>query len=117
MLDCACMGSFSSDADGQVEEYLLPLLADSGRGGQPAKAFSAGHRFFSVYHLRRRSLLSPRQAVLTDLLSRWPLVQQLRTGADGTGPESYSQRTKELKPKHHGATATPSICPYCGVGW
>jgi len=54
--------------------------------------------------------------VLTDLLSRWPLIQQIRTGADGTGPESYSVRTENLKPRHHEAKATPSICPYCGVG-
>ena len=54
--------------------------------------------------------------MLTDLLSRWPLIQQIRTGADGTGPESYSERTRNLKPRHHGAKATPSICPYCGVG-
>ena len=54
--------------------------------------------------------------MLTDLISRWPLIQQIRTGADGTGPESFSDRTKNLRPRHDGATATPSICPYCGVG-
>src|SRR6266513_3220226 len=27
-----------------------------------------------------------------------------------------SERTRTLKPKIHGAKATPSICPYCGVG-
>lgn len=53
---------------------------------------------------------------MLDLLSRWPLIQQIRTGADGTGAESYSGRTKNLMPRHHGAEATPSICPYCGVG-
>ena len=25
-----------------------------------------------------------------DLLSRWPLIQQIKTGADGTGPEAMS---------------------------
>jgi formate dehydrogenase major subunit len=54
--------------------------------------------------------------VLSDLISRWPLIQQIRTGADGTGPESYSERTKHLRPRHDGATVTPSVCPYCGVG-
>ena len=54
--------------------------------------------------------------MLTDLLSRWPLIQQIKTGADGTGPESYSERTRNLKPRHYDAKATPSICPYCGVG-
>ena len=51
-----------------------------------------------------------------DLLSRWPLIQQIRAGADGTGPESMSERTRNLQPKHHGAEVTRSICPYCGVG-
>lgn len=54
--------------------------------------------------------------MLTNLLSRWPLIQQIKTGADGTGPESYSARTEKLQPRNHGAKATPSICPYCGVG-
>jgi len=54
--------------------------------------------------------------VLNDLLSRWPLIQQIHTGADGTGPESMSERTRNLQPKHHGAEVTRSICPYCGVG-
>ena len=54
--------------------------------------------------------------MLRSLLSRWPLIEQIRTGADGTGPESMSQRTRELQPKNHGAEVARSICPYCGVG-
>lgn len=54
--------------------------------------------------------------MLKDLLSRWPLIQQIRTGADGTGPESMSRRTLNLKPKNYEARVTRSICPYCGVG-
>jgi len=54
--------------------------------------------------------------VLKDLLSRWPLIQQIKTGADGTGAEAMSERTRNLRPKIHGAEVTPSICPYCGVG-
>lgn len=54
--------------------------------------------------------------MLTDLLSGWPLIQQLRTGADGTGREAMSEHTRNLRPKHEGAQVTPSICPYCGVG-
>jgi formate dehydrogenase major subunit len=57
-----------------------------------------------------------RLAVLNDLLSRWPLIQQIRTGADGTGPEAMSERTRTLRTKHESAEVTPSICPYCGVG-
>jgi formate dehydrogenase major subunit len=54
--------------------------------------------------------------VLTDVLSRWALIQQIKTGAKGTGPEVMSERTRNLRPKHEGAQVTPSICPYCGVG-
>ena len=54
--------------------------------------------------------------MLKDLLSRWPLIEQIRTGSDGTGPEAMTQRTRELKPKTHGAQVARSICPYCGVG-
>ncbi len=54
--------------------------------------------------------------MLQDLVSRWPLIRQIRTGADGTGPESMSPRTLNLRPKHDGADVARSICPYCGVG-
>jgi len=49
-------------------------------------------------------------------LSRWPLIQQLRTGSDGTGVEAMSERTRNLRPKTDGAEVSRSICPYCGVG-
>ncbi len=51
-----------------------------------------------------------------NLLSSWPLVQQIRTGSDGTGPEAMSQRTRTLQPKTENAQVARSICPYCGVG-
>lgn len=54
--------------------------------------------------------------MLKDILSRWPLIRQIQTGADGTGIEAMSEKTRNLRPKHDGAEATPSICPYCGVG-
>ncbi len=54
--------------------------------------------------------------MLKDVLSRWPLIRQIQTGADGTGAEAMSEKTRNLRPKHDGAEATPSICPYCGVG-
>jgi formate dehydrogenase major subunit len=54
--------------------------------------------------------------VLTNLLSRWPLIQQIRTGANGNGIESMSERTRNLRPKTDGADVARSICPYCGVG-
>ena len=54
--------------------------------------------------------------MLENLISRWPLLRQIRTGADGTGPEAMSAATRDLRPKHDGAEVTSSICPYCGVG-
>jgi formate dehydrogenase major subunit len=54
--------------------------------------------------------------MLSDLLSRWPVVRQMKTGGDGTGPEAMSQRTRTLKPKTEGAKVARSVCPYCGVG-
>jgi formate dehydrogenase major subunit len=50
------------------------------------------------------------------LLSEWPLLKQLRTGADGTGTESMTEQTRNLRPKTDGAQVARSICPYCGVG-
>jgi formate dehydrogenase major subunit len=54
--------------------------------------------------------------MLKELLDRWPVVRQIRTGADGTGPEVMSEQTRDLLPRTHGAQKTRSICPYCGVG-
>lgn len=54
--------------------------------------------------------------MLKELLSRWPLIQQIRTGADGTGVEVMTQRTRDLRPKTDGAQVARSICPYCAVG-
>ena len=54
--------------------------------------------------------------MLNDLLSRWPLIRQIQTGTDGTGPEAMSEKTRNLRPKHDGVEVTRSICPYCGVG-
>ncbi len=53
---------------------------------------------------------------MQDLLNRWPVIRQLRTGADGTGEEAMSEQTRNLRPKNHDAKVARSICPYCGVG-
>src|SRR5579862_997670 len=53
---------------------------------------------------------------LKNLLTQWPLIQQIQTGASGTGPEVMSRRTRNLQPKTNGAEVARSICPYCGVG-
>src|SRR5438270_12239234 len=62
------------------------------------------------------SHISRGPTMLKNLLSNWPLLQQIRSGADGTGAEAMSQRTRTLKPKTEGAKVARSICPYCGVG-
>jgi len=54
--------------------------------------------------------------MLRELFSRWPLVKQIQTGGDGTGPEAMSDRTHSLGPRIEGAQVARSICPYCGVG-
>ena len=54
--------------------------------------------------------------MIKHLLANWPLLQQIRTGTDGTGPEAMSEHTRNLKPKFEGAKVARSICPYCGVG-
>ena len=50
------------------------------------------------------------------LLSKWPLVRQIRERKDGTGPESMSDKTRALHARTDDAQVARSICPYCGVG-
>jgi formate dehydrogenase major subunit len=54
--------------------------------------------------------------MLRELLSRWPVIKQLRTGGNGTGPEAMSERTRALSPRTAEAKVARSVCPYCGVG-
>jgi formate dehydrogenase major subunit len=54
--------------------------------------------------------------MLAELLLKWPLIRQLKSGADGTGAEAMSERTRTLQPRNAGAEVARSICPYCGVG-
>ena len=54
--------------------------------------------------------------MLRELLSRWPVVKQIQSGGDGTGPEAMSERTRSLAPRTEGAEVARSVCPYCGVG-
>src|SRR5437762_1741587 len=46
----------------------------------------------------------------------WPLLRQLLTGADGTGVESMTDRTRNLRARTGGASVSQSICPFCAVG-
>lgn len=49
-------------------------------------------------------------------LEEWPLVRQLRAGADGTGAESMSAATRAVGGRLRGARVARSVCPYCAVG-
>jgi formate dehydrogenase major subunit len=49
-------------------------------------------------------------------MSDWALLNQLSTLTDGTGVESMTDRTRDLRPRTDGADVTQSVCPYCGVG-
>ena len=51
-----------------------------------------------------------------DFLSNWPVIQQIKARANGTGPEAMSPRTRQLGLRTAGAEISRSICPYCGVG-
>jgi formate dehydrogenase major subunit len=55
-------------------------------------------------------------ASFTGLLSKWPLIRQIREGADGTGLESMSDKTRAMRARIDDAQVARSICPYCGVG-
>jgi formate dehydrogenase major subunit len=51
-----------------------------------------------------------------DLLLKWPLVQQLRNGSDGTGSEAMSEHTRTLRARIADTQVARSVCPYCAVG-
>src|SRR5712691_3566660 len=53
---------------------------------------------------------------LGKLLNKWPLIRQIRGGADGTGLEAMSDRTRAMHARIDDAKVARSICPYCGVG-
>src|SRR5438132_4412227 len=55
-------------------------------------------------------------AALAEMLSKWPLVRQIRERKDGTGLESMSEKTRALRARTDDAKVARSICPYCGVG-
>ena len=55
-------------------------------------------------------------SALRNLLGSWPVLRQIATGTDGTGPEAMTARTHALRPRHEGADVVQSVCPYCAVG-
>ena len=53
---------------------------------------------------------------LTALLSKWPLIRQIRERTDGTGLEAMSDKTRAMHARIDDAQVARSVCPYCGVG-
>ena len=53
---------------------------------------------------------------MISLISKWPLVHQIRGRKDGTGLEAMSDKTRAMHARIDGAQVARSICPYCGVG-
>lgn len=54
--------------------------------------------------------------LLKELLSSCPVIKQIKTGSDGTGEGSWTERTRTLQPKTQDCEVARSICPYCAVG-
>src|SRR4029453_5258278 len=55
-------------------------------------------------------------ASLGALLSKWPLMRQIRERRDGTGLESMSDKTRARHRRPERPSISRSISPYCGVG-
>jgi formate dehydrogenase major subunit len=55
-------------------------------------------------------------SMIKEFALQWPFLRQVFQGGDGTGPESMSPRTQNLRPKNDGAQIARSVCPYCAVG-
>jgi hypothetical protein len=53
---------------------------------------------------------------MISLLSKWPLVRQIRERKDGTRLEAMSEKTRAMHARIDDADVARSICSYCGVG-
>ena len=53
---------------------------------------------------------------LTTLLSKWPLIRQIRERTGGTGLEAMSDKMHAMHARIDDAQVARSICPYRGVG-
>jgi formate dehydrogenase major subunit len=51
-----------------------------------------------------------------ELLSHWPVIRQARLDHAGLANSVQSTRSRALRARVTGATATRSVCPYCAVG-
>ena len=53
---------------------------------------------------------------MLSVLSKWPVIRQIRERKDGTGLEAMSEKTRAMHARIDDAQVARSICPYCGVG-
>src|ERR1700745_829962 len=53
---------------------------------------------------------------ITAVLSKCPVIRQIRARTDGTGLEAMSDKTRAMHARIDDAKVARSICPYCGVG-
>ncbi len=55
---------------------------------------------------------------LFDLLSRWPVIRQLKEGdSTALGDTAMSERSLHMEPRtRHADACVKSVCPYCAVG-
>jgi formate dehydrogenase major subunit len=88
--------------------FLNEKIKDYGSGALPA---SDGSTF-----TRPGLSICAMSVKMNSLLSKWPLVRQIRERKDGTGLEAMSQKTREMQARTKDAKVARSICPYCGVG-
>src|SRR5690349_6073896 len=72
----------------------VAVAARTGSAGVPSSPCGAAAtvRFFINVFQGFGARLA-RVDMISKLLSRWPLFQQIRTGSDGTGSEAVSERT------------------------
>jgi hypothetical protein len=49
--------------------------------------------------------------LMSGLLSKWPLVRQIRERKDGTGVEAMSEKTRTMHARTDGAKDARSMCP------
>src|SRR5438552_19166443 len=94
-------------------------MSDSSQTPSRASRCEDPRTFGLTPHLASPRDLKQQNSAMTSfgaLLSKWPLVRQIREGKDGTGLESMSDKTRAMHARIDNAQVARSVCPYCGVG-
>src|SRR5215470_7894765 len=72
--------------------------------------------FVSSTFRHTRPIICVMRFGMLSVLSKWPVVRQIRERKDGTGLEAMSEKTRAMHARIDDANVARSICPYCGVG-